>query len=102
LGGDLRAALLATLSVPVPVPFLAKSQMRAFVFANAGVLSNVTAASSGAPVFHPGAVRASVGGGFSIVAAGAIRLEATYAVPVLSAPQDQHKSFQLGVGMTVN
>lgn len=103
LGGDLRASLLATLSVPVPVPLLARSQVRAFAFFNGGLLSSLrNLQSSNLAAEGLGAVRASVGGGFSVAAAGAIRLEATYAIPLLKAPQDQSKGFQIGVGLTIN
>lgn len=102
LGGDLRSTLLATLSVPVPVPLLAKSQLRAFTFINLGMISSLSRVSSSAPAFGLGALRASVGGGFSLAAAESIRLETTYAIPILSAPQDQLKKFQIGVGVTIN
>ena len=103
LGGDLRTTLLATLSVPVPVPMLAKSQMRAFAFFNAGMISCLSDIHmNGMYAAGLGALRASVGGGFSVAAAGAVRLEATYSVPLLAASQDQTKGFQIGIGVTMN
>lgn len=103
LGGDLRTTLLATLSVPVPVPLLARSQVRAFAFFNGGLLSSLSNLQTrNLAAEGLGAVRASVGGGFSVAAAGAIRLEATYSIPLLKAPQDQTKGFQIGVGLTIN
>jgi outer membrane protein assembly factor BamA len=106
LGGDARFNLLATLSVPVPVPQLAT--MRAFVFANAGAISNLNSGLMNSGIYSglvptfPSQLRASVGGGFSASFADSIRMECTYAIPVLKAPQDQLKSFQLGVGVTIN
>jgi outer membrane protein assembly factor BamA len=115
LGGDLKATAFAALSVPVPVPILASSKMRAFVFANAGALHCLQGTGAGAG--HRGdstsngvsaagnvlqAVRASVGGGISVAVGDIGRLEATYSVPLLKAPQDQTKGFQIGIGMSIN
>lgn len=103
LGGDLRATVFATLSVPVPVPVLASSQMRAFVFFNGGALGSLNNLNRGGFVASGlNSVRASVGGGISVAAGGAVRMETTYAIPILKAPQDQTKGFQIGIGLTIN
>jgi len=103
LGGDLKANLFAALSVPVPVPVLASSQMRAFAFFNAGAIGSLNNMQRGGVVANGlNSVRASVGGGFSVAAGGQIRLETTYSIPLLKAPQDQTKGFQIGIALTLN
>lgn len=103
LGGDLRATLFASLSVPVPVPVLASSQMRAFVFFNGGAIGSLNNLNRGGVVASGfNSARASVGGGLSVAAGGVVRMETTYAIPILRAPQDQTKGFQIGIGLTVN
>lgn len=103
LGGDLRATIFATLSVPVPVPVLASSQMRAFVFFNGGAIGSLNNINRGGIVASGlNSARASVGGGFSVAAGGQIRLETTYSIPILKAAQDQTKGFQIGVGLSLN
>lgn len=103
LGGDLRATLFATLSVPVPVPVLASSQMRAFVFFNGGAIGSLNNINRGGIVASGlNSARASVGAGFSVAAGGQIRLETTYAIPILKAAQDQTKGFQIGIGLSLN
>jgi outer membrane protein assembly factor BamA len=100
LGGDLRSTLLATLSVPLPIPALKEFPVRAFAFVNAGTLSSLTPAGAIAGASGLSALRASVGGGFS-AKLGLFRMELTYALPVLCAPHDQRKKFQLGFGATL-
>lgn len=103
LGGDRRTSLLAMLSMPVGIPVLAKNGMRAFIFGNAGTLhSSDRNSDSNRNQSLFGSVRASVGAGLSISMADAVRLEMSYAFPILRAPQDQVKNFQLGISLSIN
>lgn len=96
LGGDAKAAAVALCSVPLP---LSSQQvpLRAFVFVNAGALGTGTGL---LPAW--GQLRASAGAGLSLQMAGAVRLEATYALPLRRAPHDSTAPFQLGIGLAIN
>lgn len=100
----------------------AGTDMRAFVFANAGSIGSpsywlqssatTTSAESQSqsqpqpqqqqqhPLF--GFIRLSVGGGLSVIIANTLRLEATYSVPVVYGLHTDHvKPFQLGLGVSL-
>ena len=49
-----------------------------------------------------GYLRASVGAGIALTLSPAVTLEATYSIPVLKAPHDKIKPFQLGVGLSLS
>ena len=128
LGGTTRSNAMLFASVPVPIPILAKNSMRAFAFVNASSLGqgqifpwitsqlanpssnsmktsccsakNASSTLTNQPFF--GYLRASYGFGYSIAFANSIRLEATYAIPLLQAKHDGKKAFQFGVGLTIN
>lgn len=130
LGGDTRSSFLAALSVPIPLPSgnndqeinSRQTQLRAFVFANAGSLGNLSSwsthsasASSSIPTGDNagpdpekknspffGFVRASVGAGVSLAVADTVRVEASFSFPLVYSKQDNLKSFQLGVGLSMN
>lgn len=112
LGGNFKANCVALLSAPVPLHALVPrwshgtySPLRAFAFANAGILSlqhplSTESASPAQDLFRK--CRLSVGSGLSLTLNGAIRLEATYNVNILKASQDQSKPFQIGFGLSIN
>lgn len=120
MGGDTKSTFLAFLSVPIPIPALATTTLRAFWFVNAGSLGNSnywkvrvleklkggqtyqTSELKGrsSPLF--GYMRASIGSGISMSFQNLLRLEATYSVPILSSQNDRLKDFQLGVGLSIN
>lgn len=109
LGGDTKASAVAMLSVPVPIPTLATSSMRAFLFANVGSLGNSEywmdqSGKSTIEKLTPsfGTMRASVGAGLSMHLGNSVRVEGTYSFPVLKAAHDTPAAFQLGVGLSIN
>ena len=104
LGGDHKSSVLAALSIPVTVPILAKNNARAFVFFNGGHIGISNASVGNRINAYPwgGFIRASIGGGFSVSVADSMRLEMSYSIPIVKAPHDQVKSFQLGVGVGIN
>jgi outer membrane protein assembly factor BamA len=127
LGGDTKTSFLALLSVPVPIPVLADTSMRAFWFLNAGSLGNSnywkmkvieklrnqhsgmnSSPSFGlseiqgrtSPMF--GYLRASIGSGLSICLSNMIRIETTCSLPIYSSSTDRLKHFQIGVSLSIN
>jgi outer membrane protein assembly factor BamA len=125
LGGDTKTSFLALLSVPVPIPVLAETSMRAFWFLNAGSLGNSnywkmkvieslrnqgtnTPSSFGlseikgrsSPMF--GYLRASIGSGLSVCLSNMIRIETTCSLPIYSSSTDRLKHFQIGVSLSIN
>lgn len=118
LGGISKASFSAVLSVPLPFKDWADAlrSVRAMAFLSVGSL--------GSPAFWPrwrhnrdcghdpargalpplplfGTPRVSVGGGLSMTLNGNVRLEMTYAIPLLKTKHDLVRPFQLGVGWTV-
>ncbi|RYG69995.1 hypothetical protein EON64_01345 [archaeon] len=110
LGGDTRSSLLAMVSVPVPHAQLAASNLRAFAFCNLGSLGNsdywrIQLAGGGlqgkyTPFF--GYFRGSMGAGLSLSIGNHARVEATYSYPFLKASHDMTRSFQVGIGVSLN
>lgn len=119
LGGDTKRQLLLSLSYPLlslikplspslsprAVSLLNDSESRVFGFADLGSLGSSSfweSARQREAGKHPffGHWRVSVGGGFSFVLQRLLRLELTYAVPIVYAPGiDKVKPLQLGVGL---
>lgn len=92
LGGVFRGNALVALSAPFT--FFSDS-MKSFAFINVGTLTDQ-------PLIHAlSYVRGSAGCGLSY-AFGPIRLEATYALPLLASPHDRLKPFQIGFGLSMN
>lgn len=121
LGGDFKSTLLATLSTPFPLRLLANNQARAFIFLNGGMIGNnltsnnlfgihnhhhstATATTSSSVPLHSllRNIRVSMGVGISISIADTMRLELSYAIPIIKSSQDQTKAFQLGIGVSMN
>eukprot|EP01036_Dinobryon_divergens_P026227 gene26227-34848_t len=70
---------------------------------NAAVVSTPTPPSfQGKSMPFLGFLRASVGVGMSLSLSNVVRLEACYSLPVMYSPQDNLRTAQLGVGLTVN
>ena len=96
LGANYVGSALFALSVPVPVPAVS-SYLRAISFINCGIIGN---ASSSYQLERQ--TRASLGLGISGTVAGMVRVEATYALPLLRAPHDVLRPWQLGFSLTMN
>jgi outer membrane protein assembly factor BamA len=104
-GGLCKFSVLGMLSAPININALGPDGARAFIFMNAGSVGmahmrNIHPNGTNVPFF--GHLRASVGTGLAITVGPAVRLEMTYAVPLLKAPHDATKSFQLGVGLSIS
>jgi outer membrane protein assembly factor BamA len=97
--------VLGMLSAPINIKALGPDGARAFIFMNAGSVGmahmrNIHPNGTNVPFF--GHLRASIGTGLAITVGPVVRLEMTYAVPILKAPHDATKSFQLGVGLSIS
>jgi outer membrane protein assembly factor BamA len=103
LGGLTRLSLVAMLTTPFPILFPSSENLKSFTFMNAGLLlphSFFPLAPLSATPLRP-FLRVSSGVGLSY-ALGPARLELTYTLPLILAPHDNVKSFQLGLGMSMN
>jgi outer membrane protein assembly factor BamA len=130
MGGISKFTMSAVISVPLPLRDVAEksADVRALTFVTVGSMGSpafwarwrhnrdvqqqaqeqaqahsdgrgASAALPALPIF--GIPRVSVGAGICGVINGGLRLELTYAVPLLRTPYDQVSPFQLGFGMTI-
>ena len=121
LGGQVRYNMLAALSAPIPVDSLAKHGARAFAFfSGASVLTPETwvnrditdllssrnraegqTATDGFFNSVLNSTRFCIGWGFSLPI-GPARLELSYAIPLVKAPSDTVRQFQVGLGLSIS
>ncbi len=99
LGGYTKLGGMAMLSAPLYFPALGSDAARSFLFLNVGSVGMGHQRTTNAPFF--GFLRASVGTGLAITVGNNIRFEVSYALPLLKAPQDVVKNFQIGVGLSM-
>lgn len=105
LGGDTKAQCLCLASYPIPIKEVAQAGLRVFGFVNAGSIGGTSSQVKKSlqtgyfPLF--GYPRVSAGVGCSLVFGNMIRLEATYAMPLVKEKEDHVKHFQIGVGLTI-
>lgn len=121
LGGQLRYNALAAISAPIPVDSLSKYGARAFAFCSAAAVltpsmwhkknliqlltgrGHCAPLNGNKPVLNDvlGNTRLSIGWGLSLPV-GPARLELTYALPLLKAPTDSVRQFQVGLGLSIS
>ena len=106
LGGLTKITALAALSSPLPFSHQAAESIKTILFLNGAVLLPHTVFPLAAPnsATHSdllSCLRLSVGAGLSY-SMGPVRLELTYALPLLTSSHDNTKSFQIGVALGMN
>jgi outer membrane protein assembly factor BamA len=97
MGGTLRWNALTALSVPLPFHFPTSECLKTFAYLNCGTVLDFPL---GFDLFLR-SVRVSAGCGLSY-SFGPARLEATYSLPIRHSEHDRMKSFQLGIGLSIN
>ena len=100
LGGYTKLNGLLLLSAPLHIAALGKDAARTFVFLNVGSVGMGWSRQQSSPFF--GHLRASVGSGIAVTVGNNVRLELSYAVPLMKATHDVVKPFQIGVGLSMS
>lgn len=109
VGGLTKITLLGLVSAPIPFFGLDEQGFRSFLFVNMGSLGQGQwlAPTNGSYDWQQqwrglfGVPRASVGGGISWNFANQMRVECTYALPLVVGEEDRLKQVQLGIGLTL-
>jgi len=100
LGGETRTSLTSILSVPIPIPVLAKTGSRAILFINSGSLVDSIQKWNLQKEIYSTRISAGCGLAIPLGASGA-KVEVTYTLPISKSSQDLSKGFQIGISLDI-